>query len=132
MNLYRITTNGLMFGYKNHLQGSYKKLADAMVKVETGRTFNSYAEDPAAASKAFQLRRNYWRNEAQLRNNNNVRSSFSQAYDTIDLVKNKLGWCLANDGTLVGLNTPDASGRQALGQEILEAANAAVQSMNAN
>ncbi len=132
MNLYRITTNGLMFGYKNHLQGSYKKLADAMVKMETGRTFNSYAEDPAAASKAFQLRRNYWRNEAQLRNNNNVRSSFSQAYDTIDLVKNKLGWCLANDGTLVGLNTPDASGRQALGQEILEAANAAVQSMNAN
>ena len=37
MNLYRITTNGLMFGYKNHLQGSYKKLADAMVKMETGR-----------------------------------------------------------------------------------------------
>ena len=39
---------------------------------------------------------------------------------------------MANDGTLAGLNTPDASGRQALGQEILEAANAAVQSMNAN
>ena len=49
MYLYRITTGGLMYGYKAHLQGSYKKLADAMEKVETGRNFNSYAEDPAAA-----------------------------------------------------------------------------------
>ncbi len=57
MFLYRITTGGLMYNYKTHLQGSYKKLADAMEKVETERNFNSYAEDPAAASKAFQLRR---------------------------------------------------------------------------
>lgn len=132
MYLYRITTGGLMYGYKAHLQGSYKKLADAMEKVETGRNFNSYAEDPAAASKAFQLRRDHWRNAAQSRNNANVYSTFSQAYDTIDQVKNKLGYYLANDGTLVGLNTPDGSGRNALGQAIAEAANAAVQSMNAN
>ncbi len=132
MNLYRITTGGLMYGYKNHLQGSYKKLADAMEKVETGRTFNSYAEDPAAASKAFQLRRDHWRNGAQIRNNDNVYSTFSQAYDTIDQVKNKLGYYIANDGTLRGLNTPDGTGRPALGQAIAEAANAAVQAMNAN
>lgn len=132
MFLYRITTGGLMYNYKTHLQGSYKKLADAMEKVETERNFNSYAEDPAAASKAFQLRRDHWRNAAHTRNNSNVYSTFSQAYDTVDQVKNKLGYFLANDGTLVGLNTPDASGRNALGQSILEAANAAVQSMNAN
>lgn len=132
MNLYRITTGGLMYGYKNHLQGSYKKLADAMEKVETGRTFNSYAEDPAAAGKAFQLRRDHWRNGAQIRNNDNVYSTFSQGYDTIDQVKNKLGYYIANDGTLRGLNTPDGTGRPALGQAILEAANSAVQSMNSN
>lgn len=132
MNLYRITTGGLMYGYKTHLQGSYKKLADAMEKVETGRVFNSYAEDPAAASKAFQLRRDHWRNSAQLRNNSNVRSTFSQAYDTIDQVKNKLGYYIGDSGTLIGLNTPDGTGRPALGQAITEAANAAVQAMNSN
>ena len=132
MNLYRITTGGLMYGYKNHLQGSYKKLADAMKKVETGRLFNSYAEDPASASKAFQLRRDYWRNGAQLRNNSNVYSTFSQAYSTIDQVKNKLGYYIGDSGTLVGLNTPDGTGRPALGQAITEAANSALQSMNSN
>ena len=53
----RITTNGTMYSYKSTLQRTYRGLADTSNKVMTTRRFNSYSEDPAAASRAFQLRR---------------------------------------------------------------------------
>lgn len=128
--LYRITTGGLMYSYKAQLQGSYKNLADAMEKVETHRQFNSYAEDPAAAAKAFQTRRSQWRTDDQLRNNESVLAGVEQAMSCLDKVKNDLAEILGEDGTLRGLNSPTGAGRQALGQTILTAAEAAVQNMN--
>lgn len=128
--LYRITTGGLMYSYKAQLQGSYKNLADAMEKVETHRQFNAYAEDPAAAAKAFQTRRSQWRTDDQLRNNESVLAGVEQAMSCLDKVKNDLAEILGEDGTLRGLNSPTGAGRQALGQTILTAAEAAVQNMN--
>ena len=128
--LYRITTGGLMYSYKAQLQGSYKNLADAMEKVETHRQFNPYAEDPAAAAKAFQTRRSQWRTDDQLRNNESVLAGVEQAMSCLDKVKNDLAEILGEDGTLRGLNSPTGAGRQALGQTILTAAEAAVQNMN--
>ena len=57
---FRITTNMLMNTYRYNLQGSTGKLSDARDKVLTHRNFNSYAEDPAAATQAFRLRRDYY------------------------------------------------------------------------
>lgn len=129
-SLYRITTGGLMYSYKASLQGSYKNLADAMEKVETHRQFNSYAEDPAAAAKAFQTRRSQWRTDDQLQNNERVLAEVQQAMSCLDKVKNSLAEILGEDGALRGLNSPTGAGRQPLGQTILTAAEAAVQNMN--
>ena len=49
---FRITTNMMMNSYRYNLMGSTNRLSDARDKVLTQRTFNSYAEDPAAAAHA--------------------------------------------------------------------------------
>lgn len=130
MNLYRLTTNGMLYSYRANLQNSYRTLADAMTKVQTNRNFNSYAEDPAAASRAFTLRREHWQASAQVRNNDCVLTSFRQAWSTIDSVKNDLVTQKGKVNTLRGLNDPDGTARKTLGQSTLAAAEAAVQSMN--
>ena len=37
MNLYRLTTNGMLYSYRANLQNSYRTLADAMTKVQTNQ-----------------------------------------------------------------------------------------------
>lgn len=130
MNLYRLTTNGMLYSYRANLQNSYNTLANASNKVQTGRNFNSYAEDPAAASRAFQLRREHWQASAQLRNNDGVLTNFRQAFSTFDTVKNDLARDKVDTNTLRGLNDPDGTARKTLGQSSIEAAKAAVQTMN--
>ena len=46
MNIYRVTTNAMMYTYKNNLMSSKKRLSDATIRVQTERSFNSYAENP--------------------------------------------------------------------------------------
>ena len=123
---FRITTNGTMYKYQSNLMRSRNKLNDSMEKVLTGREFNSYAEDPAAASKAFQLRRSMWRTEDQITNTKSVINSYQSAWSVIDGITN------GEDVTkaLEGLNDPTASGRQPLGQTLLSAAEGIVRSMN--
>ena len=52
---FRITTNMMVNTYKYNLMNNTNKLADARDKVLTQRNFNSYAEDPTGATKAFRL-----------------------------------------------------------------------------
>lgn len=61
----RATTSGVLKGYRSGLNKSFTRMNDARTTVMTHRTFNSYAEDPAAAAKAFQLRRARMTVEAQ-------------------------------------------------------------------
>jgi flagellar hook-associated protein 3 FlgL len=70
MSTFRITTNGMFRNYRTNLSKNNKRLNDTMTTVQTERKFNTYAEDPAAASKAFRLRRSYWLTEDQIDNNN--------------------------------------------------------------
>lgn len=131
MTTYRLTTNGMLRGYRSNLQKSYKTLGKAMERVETGRNFLTYAEDPSSATLAFKLRREYWQSSSQLRNNSEVASKFAQAYSSYDLVQNDLSEAVNKTTWLRALNDPDASGRKALGQETLQKAEALVESMNA-
>ncbi len=131
MNMYRLTTNGMLHTYRANLQHSYKTLATASQKVQTGRNFLSYAEDPASATLAFKLRREFWQTGSQLRNNNSVASTFSQAYASYDLMENKLLEQNAHVNALRGLNDPNGSSRKTLGQSSISAAETAMQSMNA-
>lgn len=127
----RITTNGTLHSYKSNLMRSYKKLTDANEKVLTQRNFNSYAEDPAAASQAFSLRRSLWLNESQLTNSNAVINRFNIAWDAVDDVVNDLGDKLTQVSALRGLSGSTASGRKPLGETLKSAAQAIVQTMNA-
>lgn len=126
----RVTTNGTMYSYKSTLQRTYRGLNAASNKVITNRQFNSYSEDPAAATKAFQLRRARWNTEAQMASNDRVAGKFSQGWDTLDEVYDKLTNELGNFSALRGGSDPTASGRRALGQSMIATAESIVFSMN--
>ena len=80
MSNFRITTNGLFRNYRTNLSKNNKSLNDAMTTVQTSRKFNTYAEDPAEASKAWRLRRSYWRTNDQIDNTNYAISKFESVY----------------------------------------------------
>lgn len=126
----RVTTNGALYAYKSNLMRSRSKLNSASEQVLTNRNFNSYAEDPAAASQAFQLRRSLWRTTAQVTNNNAVVNKFDTAWEAVDDVVNDLGSDLANVSALRGLSDSTASGRQSLGQTLKSSADAVLKTMN--
>ena len=60
----RSTTNGTLKTYRYSLQRSSYTMNKARETVQTQRQFNSFAEDPAAAAKAFQLRRSLQRTDS--------------------------------------------------------------------
>lgn len=130
---FRITTNGLFRSYNASLQRSGKNLSDAMRKVETHRKFTTYAEDPAAASQAFQRRRALWRTEDQITNSNYVISKFQTGWDAIQKIcdgnDNQPG--LSGIGESLGIiDDSQGGGRHALGNSLLTVADAVVQGMN--
>jgi len=133
---FRITTNGVMRNYRSNLNSSYRKLYNSMIKVQTHRQFNSYAEDPAAASRAFQLRRSMWRADDQIKNNNHLIGIYqtavsalkavvdadpeSETDDSFDGIKDALG----------GITGTAGAGRKPLGQTLMAKADSIVQMMN--
>ncbi len=128
---YRITTNGMMRNYRGNLYKSNNTLNKAMEKVQTRRQFLSYAEDPAAASKAWQLRRAYWRTNDQIDNCNNIISRNRSAWSALDMVVDEVEGLDAEYGTaLEGITGTAAASRKPLGQAMLSTADAIVQNMN--
>ena len=130
----RITTRGLFRNYSVNLTKSTNRLNDSMEKVQTQRKFNSYAEDPAVASRAFQTRRSYWRTGDQIDNSNYIISKFQTGWTAMDGLIEGNG---TNDGglngiaeALQGLNDPTASARKSLGQDMVEMAESVVRMMN--
>lgn len=130
MNIYRVTTNAMMYTYKNNLMSSKKRLSDATIRVQTERSFNSYAENPAAAARAFQLRRSHWNTCNQLESNSRVMTVFQQAESAIDKIKNDLQNKIGDFSALRGASDADASARNALGQTVKAAAEGMVQLLN--
>ena len=53
----RATTGGVMKTYRSNLMNSFINMNNGRNTVLSQRNFNSYAEDPAAAAKAFRLRK---------------------------------------------------------------------------
>lgn len=130
---YRITTNGLFRDYRASLISSRDKLYENMNRVETTRNFVKYAEDPAGASKAFQLRRTYWRTQDYIDNSNYLISKNQVAWSSANAIVNgdEVNGSLASlDGALRGLTDTAGTGRQALGQDLKAKAEAIVMAMN--
>lgn len=129
----RATTGGVLKSYKTSLMSSFIRLNDARNTVLTQRNFNSYAEDPAAASQSYQLHRSFQRVDSQVTISNSIVRKYSTAYSAVDSVvkmvdneKNNSSW-----GTVLrAANQPTGAGRTALGLELKELSDSIVQSMN--
>lgn len=62
----RITTKAIMIGYNRELTGALNRWNKAQNTVLTQRNFNTSGEDPAAANRAFKLRKQYRENATHL------------------------------------------------------------------
>lgn len=62
----RITTQSIMMGYNRELSGALGRWNKAQNRVLTQRNFNTSAEDPAAANRAFKLRKQFRENASHL------------------------------------------------------------------
>lgn len=126
----RITTSMMMNTYRYNLQGSTSNLSDARNKVLSQRKFDSYAEDPAAATQAWRIRRAMSSNFDYQDNNSDTYSRFNIASTTMGVVSNKLTDASGRVSTIRGLNGAIGAGRQPLGKVLLETAETVVQAMN--
>ncbi len=125
----RVTTNGTLLTYKSNLMKSTGQVNKARDKVLTQRNFNSYAEDPAAATEAFALRRNFARNNDQLNNTKAMLNKFDSAWTAVSTVKGYLEYA-SNKVALSGENDATAAGRDPLGKLLENTANSVVQTLN--
>lgn len=131
----RMTTTGSLRGYRYNLQRSTYTLNKSITTVMTGRAFNSFAEDPTTAAQSFHLRRAYLRTSSQYSLNESTVRKYEVAYSSMDSVEKVIDTDPKSEGAayyaiIRALNDPDASGRNALGQEITAHANDMVQFMN--
>lgn len=126
----RITTNGMLFNYRNNLTNTTNSLNNAITKVMTQRNFNTYASDPAAATRAFRVHSSLNAVNAQYSNNKTVLSKFETAWSTIGGVLNDLANKLGSVPALEGLDGTKWDDLDTQGQILRSGAEAMVQSMN--
>lgn len=129
----RETTIGVLKNYRYGLNSSFKKFNDARTTVLTQRTFNSYAEDPAAAAQAFQLRRQRMTVESQYKTCDSAYRKYQSAWSTLDRIVKDVDNELENSveqAAKRALNDPTGGGRLALAKELNELADTLVQTMN--
>jgi flagellar hook-associated protein 3 FlgL len=129
----RATTNGVLQSYRANLNASVTELNKARDTVLTQRNFNSFGEDPAAATQAFKLRRSWHRVDAEYTVNQSTTLKFDSAWSTLESISDMIDTNASNSAltaALNGNNDPAGSGRNALGQELTQLADSIVQAMN--
>ncbi|MEY8317352.1 hypothetical protein AALB19_08530 [Oscillospiraceae bacterium 50-58] len=127
---FRITTNMMMNSYRYNLQGATKKLSDSRDMVLTQRKFNSYAEDPAAATQEFRLRRSYYDTYSQLNNTKNVYSKYNTAWNNLGGIVEKLSDATARMSSIQGNNGGTGEARKALAIVLRETSESVIHAMN--
>ena len=129
----RTTTVGTMKTYRYNMKRSAYSMNKSMNQVLTRRYFNSFADDPAGAAKSFQLRSAFLRTSSQSDLNESIVHKFDVAFGALDSVEKAIDTDGGNSGLfeqLVGLNDPDGSARNALGQSCKALAKSVIQDMN--
>ena len=129
----RMTTVGTLKNYRYSLNNSNNTMTKAMNTVLTRRLFNSYAEDPALATRCFQIRNSYWKAQSQLNVNESLRHKYDVAWESLSNMSTDL-YALAEDASyssvLRSLSDPTGPGRTALGQSLSAKAKDLAQIMN--
>lgn len=130
--IYRTTTIGSLKNYRYNLNYSMTTMSTAMGKISTQRDFNSFAENPSIAARAFQLRNAYLRTSSQYEANDALIHKYDVAWSSLDTVEKNID-TINNSGfynLIRAENGPDASGRNALGQDMSAKAMTIGQTMN--
>lgn len=86
----RISTNAIIRNYKSNLAASVANLNKSRDHVMTQRSFNSAAENPAAAARASQLHRKYYKNLDNLDTLSDVQSRQDGQEDALMQISNAM------------------------------------------
>ena len=135
----RATTGGVMRTYRSNLMGSFINMNASRNTVLSQRNFNSYAEDPAAAARAFRLRKSRM----------TVKSQYDICVDTKKKYESAVACLQSNDNvlctkdgvygeymnTLTGttlkmLNDPSGDARTQLSKALDQMSQSIIQTMN--
>ena len=129
----RMTTVGTLKNYRYNLNQSNYTMGKAMNVVTSRRLFSSYAEDPALATRCFQIRRSYLRAESQYSVNESLRHKYDVAWSALDNISTDL-YSRADDASIASIirSATDSTGpgRLALGQSLCAKAKDIAQIMN--
>ncbi|WP_325200120.1 hypothetical protein [Oscillibacter sp.] len=129
----RMTTVGTLKNYRYSLNGSNNTMTKAMNTILTRRLFNSYAEDPALATRCFQIRNSYWKAQSQLDVNESLRHKYDVAWAALENASTDL-YSRADDASVASIiraaSDSTGPGRLALGQSLCAKAKDIAQIMN--
>lgn len=132
----RATTGGVLRSYRADLMNSFISMNKSRDTVLTQRNFNSYAEDPASASKAFKLRKSRMAVQSQYKINDDSYRKFQTAWSCLDTVDklidtdNGKSITTLKGMTLKMLNDPTGDARKTLSKALDELSETIVQTMN--
>lgn len=132
----RATTGGVLKSYRANLMNSFIGQNKARDTVLSQRVFNSYADDPAAAAKAFRLRKSRMTVESQYTICNGAISKYQSAFTSLDTIdklidtKNGTEMSTLKDTTLQMLNDPKGEARTQLTKALDQLSETIVQNMN--
>ena len=119
-----------MNSYRYDLMNVTGSLSDSRDKVLTHRNFNSYAEDPAAATQAWRVRRALYQTQDYINNNSDTYKRFHSGWLSMGAAVDDLTDKVTRASQLYGVNGATASGRNPLGVEMSETAESIIQTMN--
>ena len=132
----RATTSGVMLNYRRNLMNSFISMGNAHNTVLTQRNFNSYAEDPASAAKAFKLRKSRMSVETQYTICDDTFHKYQTAFASLqsmdEVLDTKSSECMKtlSGTTLTWLNDPTGDAREQLTKVLDQMSEMLVQNMN--
>ena len=129
---FRITMGMKMNTYRYNLMQSTNTLAGAQEKVETHRKFNSYAEDPANATNAWRVRRNFMDNMSYRTQTKDTTTRFQTAWLTMGTVKDDLERYNGKTSIIRAANDPTAEAKKILGDVLSNTADTVIQAINSS
>ena len=125
----RISTNSIVRNYRTHLGRSTARLNEARERTLTERKFVRASQDPAGANKAFQLRREYLKNEDYIHNLGVAQGQLSATESSLMQI-NEMGKTVKADLLRAMSESTSLEGRTAIAQSFEETAESIVMSMN--
>lgn len=132
----RATTSGVMLNYRRNLMNSFISMGNAHNTMLTQRNFNSYAEDPASAAKAFKLRKSRMSVETQYTICDDTFHKYQTAFASLqsmdEVLDTKSSECMKtlSGTTLTWLNDPTGDAREQLTKVLDQMSEMLVQNMN--